>query len=155
MKRRYWIARVAALTVVMTIGIAPIVRAQVKTVQVPFSMSGGLIVIEAKVNGRTASLLFDSGAMTTFVNPSLLEGLKVTSGKAISLADGNVVEAQVVKTAVSLGDASIPVDLRAYNVARFAESIGLHIDGVVGQDVIGKFSGILIDYVRRKITLIA
>jgi hypothetical protein len=39
-------------------------------------------------------------------------------------------------------------------MTRFAASIGLRIDGVIGQDVIGKFSGILIDYVRHRITLI-
>jgi hypothetical protein len=64
------------------------------------------------------------------------------------------VDVRVVKTVVSLGGASVEAAVSSYDMNRFAASIGIHLDGVVGQDVIGKFSGILIDYVRRRITLI-
>jgi hypothetical protein len=124
------------------------------TVEIPFSVSGGLILVEANINGKKASLLFDSGAMRTFVNPAILEGLTTTTDKAISIADGNRVDVRVVKTVVSLGGASVEAAVSSYDMNRFAASIGIHLDGVVGQDVIGKFSGILIDYVRRRITLI-
>jgi hypothetical protein len=132
----------------------PVACAQVKTVEIPFSVSGGLILVEANINGKKASLLFDSGAMRTFVNPAILEGLTTTTDKAISIADGNRVDVRVVKTVVSLGGASVEAAVSSYDMNRFAASIGIHLDGVVGQDVIGKFSGILIDYVRRRITLI-
>jgi Aspartyl protease len=132
----------------------PTVRAQVKTVQIPFSLSSGLMVVEANINGKTVSLLFDSGAMRTFVSPSILDGLKTSSGNAISIADGNAVDVRVVKTSVSLAGASVQVLVSSYDMTRFAASIGLRIDGVVGQDVLGKFSGVLIDYVRHRITLI-
>lgn len=92
--------------------------------------------------------------MRTFVNPSILYGLKAASGKAVSLADGKVVEVQVVNTEVSLGDASVQAVVSFYDLTKFADGIGLRIDGVIGQDVIGKFSGVLIDYVRHRITLI-
>lgn len=133
---------------------APASCAQVTTVQIPFSSPGGLIVVEAKINGKNATLLFDSGAMRTFVNPSILEGLTSSSDKAISIADGNRVEVRVVKTVVSLGGASAEVLVSSYDMTKFAGSIGLRFDGVVGQDYMGKFSGILIDYVRHRITLI-
>jgi len=149
---RRWIAN-AALTGLLTIGMAPMARGQVRTVQVPFSTSGGLIVVEAKINGKSASLLFDSGAMRTFVNPSILDGLKPASGKAVSLADGSVVEVRVVKTPVSLGDATLPVLVSSYDMTKFSGATGLRIDGVIGQDFIGKFSAVLIDYVRHRITL--
>ena len=152
--KRLWIVVAAALMCLFLFCVAPTARAQVKTVEIPFSLPGGLIVVEANINGKTASLLFDSGAMRTFVNPSILDGLKTSSGNAISIADGNAVDVRIVKTAVSLGGASIQVPVCSYDMARFAASIGLHIDGVIGQDVIGKFSGVLIDYVRHKITLI-
>jgi hypothetical protein len=51
----------------------PVACAQVKTVEIPFSVSGGLILVEANINGKKASLLFDSGAMRAFVNPAILE----------------------------------------------------------------------------------
>lgn len=152
--KRHWIADFAALMGLIIFCLPPMACAQVKTVQIPFSTSGGLIIVEAKINGKKASLLFDSGAMRTFVKPSILDGLKETSGKAVSVADGNVVEVRVVKTAVSFGDASVEVPVSAYDMTRFADEIGIRIDGVVGQDVIGKFSGVLIDYVRHRITLI-
>jgi hypothetical protein len=133
---------------------APAARAQVKTVEIPFSTSGGLIVVQANINGRSASLLFDSGAMRTFVNPAILDGLTTSTDKAISIADGNRVDVRVVKTVVSLGGASVEVAVSSYDITKFAASIGLRLDGVVGQDVIGKFSGVLIDYVRHRITLI-
>ena len=79
---------------------------------------------------------------------------KRDSGKAVSLADGDVIEVRVVKTAVSLGDASAQLRVSSYDVTRFAEGIGIRIDGVIGQDFIWKFSGVLIDYVRHRITLI-
>jgi hypothetical protein len=153
MKRRC-IANFAALVGLSMFSLVPTALAQVKTVQIPFSLSSGLIVVEAKINGKSASLLFDSGAMRTFVKPSVLAGLKEISEKAVSLADGNVVEVHVVKTAVSLGDASVEVAVSSYDMTKFADGIGIRIDGVIGQDVLGKFSGVLIDYVRHRITLI-
>ncbi len=149
-----WLSAFAVLLGLFTSCLAPAARAQVKTVQIPFTLSGGLILVDAKISGKSASLLFDSGAMRTFVKPSILDGLKETSGRAVSLADGNVVEVRVVKTAVSLGDASIQVLVSSYDMTRFADGIGVRIDGVVGQDVIGKFSAVLIDYVRHRITII-
>jgi hypothetical protein len=133
---------------------APAACAQVTTAEIPFSSPGGLMIVEAKINGKNASLLFDSGAMRTFVNPAILEGLTSSSDKAISIADGNRVEVRVVKTVVSLGGASAELLVSSYDMTKFAGSIGLRFDGVVGQDFMGKFSGILIDYVRHKITLI-
>jgi hypothetical protein len=133
---------------------APPACAQVKTVEIPFSVSGGLILVDANINGKKASLLFDSGAMRTFVNPVILDGLTTTTDKAISIADGNRVDVRVVKTVVSLGGASVEVAVSSYDMTKFAASIGVRLDGVVGQDVIGKFSGILIDYARHRITLI-
>jgi len=153
MKRHGLTASTVSVALFM-VCLAPMAHAQVKTVEIPFSFSNGLMVVEAKINGKTASLLFDSGAMRTFVKPSILDGLKETSGKAVSLADGNVVEVRVVKTAVCLGDASVEVVVSSYDMTRFADGIGIRIDGVVGQDVIEKFSGVLIDYVRHRITLI-
>ena len=129
-------------------------QAQTQTVEIPFSVSSGLIVIQANVNGKSVSLLFDSGAMRTFVKPSVVHGLKTTSGYAISVTDGNTREVRVVKTVVSLGDVSVPVLVSCYDMTPFIASMGLRIDGVIGQDVIGKFSRISIDYVGRKITLI-
>jgi Aspartyl protease len=152
--RRLLMVISTVLTCLLLFFAAPAARAQIKTVQIPFSYSDGLIVIQAKINGKTAALLFDSGAMRTFVNPAVLDGLKTVSGNAISIADGNAVDVRVVKTTVSLGDASLPVLVSSYDMNRFAASIGLRIDGVIGQDVIAKFSGILIDYVRHRITLI-
>ena len=145
---------IVAVSMCLLLCAAPATLAQTKTVEIPFSLSGGLIVVEANINGKSALLLFDSGAMRTFVNPSIIDGLKTSSGNAISIADGNAVDVRVVKTAVSLGSASIQVLVSCYDMTRFAASIGLRIDGVIGQDVIGKFSGILIDYVRHRITLI-
>jgi Aspartyl protease len=141
-------------TFLFLLPVAPAARAQVKTVEIPFSLSGGLMIVQANINGRNASLLFDSGAMRTFVNPAILEGLTTSAEKAISIADGNRVDVRVVKTVVSLGGASVEVPVSSYDMTKFAASIGLRLDGVVGQDVIGKFSGILIDYVRHRITLI-
>lgn len=152
--KRLWIEAVATTMCLVSFFAAPAARAQAKTVEIPFSLSRGLIVVEAKVNGKSVSLLFDSGAMRTFVNPSVLDGLKTSSGNAISVADGNAVDVRVAKTAVSLGGASLQVLVSSYDMTKFAASIGLRIDGVIGQDVIGKFSGILIDYVRHKIALI-
>jgi hypothetical protein len=133
---------------------APASCAQVTTVQIPFSSPGGLIVVEAKINGKNATLLFDSGAMRTFVNPLILEGLTSSSDKAVSIADGNRIDVRVVKTVVSLGGASAEVLVSSYDMTKFASSIGFRFDGVIGQDYMCKFSGILIDYVRHRITLI-
>ena len=152
--KQLWIVIAAASMCLSSSLVAPAARAQAKTVEIPFSSSRGLIIVQADINGKTVPLLFDSGAMRTFVNPSVLHGLKTSSGNAISIADGNAVDVRVVKTAVSLGGASFQVLVSSYDMTPFASSIGLRIDGVVGQDVIGKFSRILIDFGRHRITLI-
>jgi len=151
---RFWIVVATVWMWLVFSFAAPAAHAQAKTVEIPFSFSEGLIVVEANINGKTVSLLFDSGAMRTFVNPRVLDGLKTSSGNAISIADGNHVDVRVVKTAVLLGDASVQVPISSYDMSGFTASIGLHVDGIIGQDVIAKFSGILIDYVRHRITLI-
>jgi len=66
--KRHWIADFAAMVGLFVFFLPSIARAQVKTVEIPFSTSGGLIIVEAKINGKSASLLFDSGAMRTLSN---------------------------------------------------------------------------------------
>lgn len=133
---------------------APATGARTRSIEIPFSLSEGLIVVQANINGKQVSLLFDSGAMRTFVNPSILADRKTSSVNAISITDGKVLDVRVVRTAVSLGDASFQVPVCSYDMSTFAGSVGLHIDGVIGQDVIGQFRAVLIDYARHRITLI-
>ena len=127
-------------------------------VEVPFRQDGRnkLIFLEARINGKPALLLLDSGATITIVNARLLEigdwDLRAskfsTEGPGFG---GKAVWADAVLALAPTQAAKRRV--AAVDLELFARSIGRRIDGLLGQDFLAEFDHVVIDFKAKKLLL--
>jgi Aspartyl protease len=136
--------------------LAPLAGAQGKTYTVPFHAVNGMILLDAKVNGKAATFLLDTGANNTIVSAQAaglsmaqLSVLKAT--RAGTGAEGDYISREV----------SLTLEHRAWlnrrmlimNLDDASKRMGPRIDGFLGQDVLREFSAVRIDYRTQTITL--
>jgi len=108
--------------------------------EVPFSMVGGLIVVEGSIEGLAVPLILDTGARSSIVSEAAARSLQLTplpeGGDTFRGLDGQAVETwgAVIPT-LQLGDGSL--DSLHVNVAEAAvlDRMGLPGGGLLGQNL--------------------
>lgn len=114
--------------------------------RLPFHVRDGLIYIQAQVNGRSATLLVDSGAALTTFTLRLIPTPNTDSKITILLPKGSVLAFRV-PVGFILGDP----DLRERQCSfRQSAVVGdfkfLDADGLVGLDVLNQFTSVTFDF---------
>ena len=108
---------------------------QAATLDVPFYNTENAIVVDAVVNGRPVSLMFDTGFSGTVVVSSSVD-VGPSTGKMTLRDFVGELEANTVKLkSLQLGAKSIPIDSGKEIVQQpgdFSESYGRHVDGILG-----------------------
>jgi hypothetical protein len=115
--------------------------------EVPFSLVGGLIVIEGSVEGMPVPMILDTGARSSIVSEAAARSLQLAplpdEGDTFRGLDGNPIDTwgAVVET-LHLGDGS--VDSLHVNVAEAAvlDRMGLPGGGLLGQNLWEYFSAL-------------
>lgn len=125
---------------------------QAGTLEVPFYNTENAIVVDAVVNGRPVSLMFDTGfAGTVIVSSSVDVG--PSTGKMTLRDFVGQLEANTVKLkTLQLGAKTIAVDSSKEIVQQpgdFSESYGRHVDGILGLGAL-KDSVFTIDFEHGK-----
>jgi hypothetical protein len=127
-------------------------------VTVPFTTADGnvgvpLLLVQATINGKQATLILDSGAQHLVITPELANGLRPL-GKVEHGGIGGKTKSSVVAVQIRLGGVTFPYclaetdDLRAVN-----SSLGVKIDGLIGESVLSRFKTITIDYTNHMVYL--
>lgn len=122
----------------------------------------GLLFLDARINGRPARLLLDTGAAVSVMNARLLDitawDLKASrfsdagpEVRMFSVYTREAVWAQAAITLSSLKTRSLRVV--AMDMEMFARSLGRRVDGVLGQDFLTSFGHLIIDHKQRKLSL--
>ncbi len=110
-----------------------------KAIEVPFRLGDDAIIVDAKVNGRKVSLMFDTGFSGWVVCDANIN-LGKTTGKMTLRDFVGEFEVDTVKiNSLTLGDEKIPVkDAEAVMQpgADFSFSYNTHCDGIMGFSVI-------------------
>lgn len=114
---------------------------QSATVEVPFRLAPTAIIVDAAVNGRELSFMFDTGFSGAFVVDHNVNLGKATGSMILRDFVGEF-EAKTVKlTSVKLGSKVIdPVDMEAVmQPADYSFSYDTHCDGIMGFEPIKKY----------------
>ncbi|RYG25025.1 PDZ domain-containing protein [bacterium] len=125
---------------------------QTGTIDVPFYNTPNAIVVDAVVNGRPVSLMFDTGFSGTVVLSSSVD-VGPPTGKMTLRDFVGQLEANTVKLkSLQLGAKSVPIDSHkeiVQQAADFSESYGRHVDGILGLGAL-KDTVFTIDFERGK-----
>ena len=112
-----------------------------KTYRVPFHSVNGLILLDAEVNGKRATLLLDTGAGRTVVSLASAPLLQWRSNEALH---GKAVQ---VKVDLRLGENfTTSGTMAAMDLNTVEKQMNARFDGILGQDVLREFSAVRIDY---------
>ena len=121
--------------------------ASAETVTLPFRSEDGLLIVRLFVNGRSANLILDTGAESTFLSPEAA-GMSNTVGVNRLRSNAQIAKGMSRSAAISLTEKStiftqpvIVVDLNELN-----RKLGCKCDGILGQDVLRRFHAFTIDY---------
>jgi len=121
----------------------------------PIKIADNLVIVEVAVNGRTGNFIFDTGAEGTVINTSFATqvGLK-SEGTTVGTGSAGSATAGIIRS-TSLRIAGVEAtDVTVYSLAidPFAAALGIKIDGVLGNDIIGQLV-VEIDYAAAVLTL--
>jgi hypothetical protein len=113
------------------------------------------IFIRAVVNGRPVTLLVDTGAASTFVAGDLVGVNRSAIARARFRPEGGLDVSGVWKTASLELDPSWREEVKvgAANLATVSARYRRPLDGILGQDVLGRFARVTIDFEAGKLIL--
>jgi Aspartyl protease len=126
--------------------------------RVPFTVAKGevnipLILVQATVNGKSATLIFDSGAQALGLAPELVKGVK-PMGKVNHSGVGGGTVAEVVPVDIQFGSDSFHRVLAETNDMKpLNSSLGVHIDGFLGECILSQYKTVTIDYANRVVIM--
>lgn len=122
---------------------------QVSYTEVRGEINVPLLLVHVKVNGKPATLIFDPGAQSLCLSEEVIKGLPVV-GRVRTSGVGNTV-ATVVRAQVQIGEQTFPVIAYGQDFSVLSKTLGVHVDGILGEAVLSQFSRILIDYQQHEI----
>lgn len=114
----------------------------------------GSIFVNARVNGRAGVLMVDTGAGSTWVSAALA-GINPFALKRSHFMKDVGFMAHGVRTRgrLELGDWSETMRLGAADLTELSQRHGRRVDGIIGQDVLRRFSRVTIDFERKVLLL--
>lgn len=132
--------------------------ATASTTEIPLEIGSGepVLLVRAMVNGRPVLLILDTGATRTILRPELLgKGLPTLApSRFASNGPGLEARGRFARVTLQLGDRIWPDrNVVTMNFDEVAKAYGAAIDGLLGQDVLGEFARVTIDYRGRRLLL--
>lgn len=123
---------------------------------IPFEVNRpfGVILIRAQVNGRSATLFLDTGSSNTILSPELVEVRPQALGRAPVFAKGSGYVSTAGWTRATLEIGGRRWRDRMVLVMDFQEiskSMNQRVDGILGEDVLGEFDSVFIDFKHRRV----
>jgi hypothetical protein len=114
--------------------------------RIVFHAHGDYILVPARVNGRQATLLVDTGAALSTFSIKILPSMDTDHKITMNLAKGSVL-AFVVPAGFTLGDSSVKEQQCSFrrNIVVGDFKFG-DADGVIGLDVLSSFKTVTFDF---------
>lgn len=149
--RRAHLCRGLSLLVAAVI-LAASASAQDRVFRAPFHTVNGPILLDATVNGHTATFVLDTGSASTIVSPKAYGAMRL-DGHSLEMAEdgaGRLGYAEHLQADVTLTTgARFSLTVSVMNLDNAGKQIGTKIDGILGQDILRTFSAVRIDYRAR------
>ena len=124
-------------------------------VTLPFQSVEGLILLTIQADQKTATLVLDTGSVSTFVSPEIV-GISNLHGLVDLRKNHNTMlisgKAAVRSVTLSLdGDALFVVPVMVITLNELSQRIGRKVDGILGQSFLHSFHSITIDYKTKHV----
>ncbi len=123
---------------------------------IPFEVNRpfGAILVRAQVNGRPATLFLDTGSSNTILSPDLVEVRPQALVRAPVFAKGSGYVSTAGWTRATLEVGGRRWRNRMVLVMDFQEiskTMKQRVDGILGEDVLGEFDSVFIDFKHRRV----
>ena len=124
-------------------------------VTLPFHSVDELILLTIHADQKAATLVLDTGSVSTFVSPEIA-GISKAHALADLRKNQNTMlisgKATVRSVTLSLdGDALFVVPVIVITLSELSQRIGRKVDGILGQSFLHSFHSITIDYKTRHV----
>jgi len=120
-------------------------------ISLPFTATYGnvgvpLLLVQATVNGKPATLIFDTGAQFLTITPELAKGLQpIATDEHFGL--GITTQSSRVIVPVKLGNLTLRQCVaETQDMSNLSGGLGVKIDGLVGESLLFRFKAVTIDY---------
>ncbi len=137
--------------IVLALSLSHPVAAQ--TVTLPFHSQGDLLFINVFVEGRSASLILDTGARSTFLTPEFV-GVSNTAGISSLRSNAQMARSLGRDANISLAQngSEFVQPVTVVNLNELSRKLGRRCDGILGQDFLRNFRAFTIDYKSNTVT---
>lgn len=130
------------------------------TVQIPFTIAGGLLFADGKVQGKSLKFVMDTGARESILSKSFVATNKISyktisTNKTIAGIDGKPQKTSVIALkAVEVGNYAMKDTKMILGDVAALGSFGLSSNSaILGMDFFRKFNTIQIDFIHSKLQL--
>lgn len=127
------------------------------TASVPIELVyGGLVYVQVTVNGTPMAFILDSGAESTVLNASRINGLglKATGTFAAGAGGGDVTVSYVPHVTYAVGNATLNDQIvSAIPLDSLEQPLGRKLDGILGYDFLSRFV-VELDYKHKQLRLL-
>lgn len=130
--------------------------AAAQPIEIPFELDPHYrgIFIHALVNGKDAVLLVDTGASNTWLDADVAGVHRVTLMRSRFRHDVGFDVTGIRKPAVlDLGTSRASERFRVADLDALSSRYGRPVDGVLGQDILGRFTRVTIDYRTKRMVM--
>lgn len=130
--------------------------AAAQPIELPFELDPTYrgIFIHAVVNGKPAVLLVDTGASNTWLDADVAGVHRVTLARSRFRQDvGFDVTGVKREATIDIGSARASERFRVADLNALSSRYGRPVDGVLGQDLLGRFARVTIDYRTKRIVM--
>ena len=127
-----------------------------RMIKLPFRNVDSLILVEGKINGNPMLFLVDTGANRTIVSVKTYGRLPMQLHQMQRPGRGPGIVGEAVRLRVDLALANriwVGQPVSIMNLDDLNQALGVHVDGLLGQDVLREFHTVRIDYHTRIIEL--
>ncbi|MBI1224844.1 MAG: hypothetical protein GC192_06370 [Bacteroidetes bacterium] len=116
--------------------------------EIPFELAGGMVVVQASINGEMGNFILDTGAPGIVLNTQNDEILKAANASSVS---GDMKVGEVLVQDFQLGIIKIKkTQGHVLNVHHLETACGMNIMGLIGFDVLRNYE-LLFDFPNNKI----
>jgi aspartyl protease len=126
---------------------------------IPFEVNRlfGVVLIRAQVNGHPATLLLDTGSSKTILSPELV-GIRPEALESAGVpvkGSGYVGTAGWSKATLQFGGLQWPDRMvLVMDFREISKSMEQRVDGILGEDVLGEFDSVFIDFKHRRVVVL-
>jgi len=143
------------LSILILLLLAVIVSAaRAEILSIPVEVRDGAVFVSVRINANNVTLLLDTGASNTIVDPKAVGVAEAGLVHSAFLAEGHTnVSVAVIKLDLQIGKAKFIVPVVMDKLTVLQTRFGNKVQGLLGNDVLTQFKSVTISYQTKTLEL--